>query len=66
MIQAMELDYGAVAEVDLLHEPKEALRAGVFATPALTRPGDGNDCAHLYGDLSDEETLRSFLLEIAE
>lgn len=50
-------------EIDLIEQPQECIRYGIFATPALLRidDGDGEPASVLYGDLSEEQRLRRFL-----
>lgn len=51
-------------EIDLLQEPTQAIAFGLFATPALLLADETRARAVLYGDLSDERTLRQFLDEL--
>ncbi|EWH00504.1 circadian clock KaiB family protein [Halomonas sp. BC04] len=48
-------------EIDLLVEPQEAIDFGIFATPALMHIDASGTRRVLYGDLSDEHSLRDFL-----
>lgn len=51
-------------EVDLLVTPGEALRHGLFASPALVlTDAHGRSRSVLYGDLSEASALRRFLAE---
>ena len=62
-LQDTETDLASVnvEEVDVLREPLEALRLGIFATPALVWTRGTKAEAVLYGDLSDDAALRLFL-----
>lgn len=51
-------------EIDLVEEPGQALRFGIFATPALVHLGDDDSANVLYGDLSEEQRLRRFLADV--
>ncbi|SEL14007.1 circadian clock KaiB family protein [Halomonas daqiaonensis] len=48
-------------EIDLLHEPQQAIHFGIFATPALMHIDASGNRRVLYGDLSDEHRLKDFL-----
>lgn len=50
-------------EIDLVEQPQECIRYGIFATPALLRVGAGDASNVLYGDLSEEQRLRRFLAD---
>ncbi|WP_290796876.1 circadian clock KaiB family protein [Halomonas sp.] len=55
------LDIAPAREIDLLREPQQAIRFGIFATPALMRIDASGNRRVLYGDLSDERRLKDFL-----
>lgn len=48
-------------EIDVIQHPEAALSHGVFATPALALVTPNNDRQFLYGDLSDQSRLDTFL-----
>lgn len=50
-----------VEEVDVLSEPRQALRLGVFATPALVWTDGETTLGVLYGELSDRNKILDFL-----
>ncbi|WP_462330849.1 circadian clock KaiB family protein [Thiohalocapsa halophila] len=60
-----QLDLGDIAtrEVDLVADPAQTLAYGIFATPALLRPGPNGQADVLYGDLSEREMLERFLAQ---
>ena len=60
-LEAADLGKVTVDEVDVLREPREALKLGVFATPALVWTNGASAQSVLYGDLSDDAALRRFL-----
>ncbi|MFO8044951.1 MAG: circadian clock KaiB family protein [Halomonas sp.] len=55
------LDVAPAREIDLLRDPQQAIRFGIFATPALMRVDASGSRRVLYGDLSDERRLKDFL-----
>lgn len=55
---------GWPCEIDLLQEPTQAIAFGMFATPALLLNDETRNRAVLYGDLSNERSLRQFLDEL--
>ena len=59
------LPHTIVHEIDVLRDPLVAIRFRVFATPALVAVRDDRATAVLYGDLSDPEAVRRFLLGVA-
>lgn len=60
-LDASGLDIDPAREIDLLCEPQQAIRFGIFATPALMHIDAAGNHRVLYGDLSDEHRLRDFL-----
>ena len=58
------LPHTIVHEIDVLRDPLVAIRFRVFATPALVAVRDDRAAAVLYGDLSDPEAVRRFLLDV--
>lgn len=52
-------------EVDLLEQPEQTITYSVFATPALLRVDEDGGVHVLYGDLTNETTLRNFLGDLA-
>ncbi|CAM3400881.1 circadian clock KaiB family protein [Halomonas lysinitropha] len=60
-LDASGLDDTSVHEIDLLQEPQQAIRYGIFATPALMHIDASGNRQVLYGDLSDELRLKDFL-----
>lgn len=48
-------------EVDLLLDPQQAISYEIFATPALMHIDASGHRRVLYGDLSDERSLKDFL-----
>ncbi|MDN3517238.1 circadian clock KaiB family protein [Aquisalimonas lutea] len=56
-------DVESVREIDLLQQPLLTIEYGIFATPALLREDTADSRTILYGDLSDNASLRRFLLE---
>lgn len=50
----------APREIDLVEQPEQGLRYGIFASPALLRM-DQSRPVILYGDLSEDSRLRHFL-----
>lgn len=65
LARALE-DLGTTArprEIDLVEEPAESLRYGVFATPALLHLGEDGPEGVLYGDLSESAHLQRFLAD---
>jgi|GEM_PF-837761 len=50
--------------IDVLRDPLVAIRFRVFATPALVAVRDDQAAEVLYGDLSDPEAVRRFLLDV--
>ncbi len=63
-LEARGLDKTPVRQIDVLHEPQQAIRCGVFAAPALMLIGTSGHRRLLYGDLSDADSLRDFLSTI--
>lgn len=61
VLRAAHLEHLDVEQVDVLRRPHEALRLGVFATPALLWTDGATAGDVLYGDLSDEDALLAFL-----
>lgn len=51
-------------EIDLLEQPEEGMTHSVFATPSLLKTTETGEVFMLYGDLSDEDKLRSFLSDL--
>ncbi|MGI3212626.1 circadian clock KaiB family protein [Roseovarius tibetensis] len=47
--------------IDLLQDPQQAIHLGIFATPALMHVDASGHRRILYGDLSDERSLKDFL-----
>lgn len=60
-LESLALPPDTAREIDLIETPGEAIRRGIFATPALVRDGAEDRPAILYGDLSDERRLQQFL-----
>lgn len=60
-LEAMGMEHIQPMEVDLLEKPSATITYSVFATPALLRTGDRGEVSVMYGDLSEESKLRSFL-----
>lgn len=60
-LQAAGLDGHWPREIDVLSAPGEAIRFGMFATPALLRTDSFGQESVLYGDLSDDAALRRYL-----
>ncbi|MBD3895449.1 hypothetical protein IEI94_06245 [Halomonas sp. ML-15] len=56
----------APREIDLLGDPQEAINFGIFATPALMLVDASGRRTVLYGDLSDEHSLKTFLSPLRE
>ncbi|MEX2517137.1 MAG: circadian clock KaiB family protein [Gammaproteobacteria bacterium] len=53
---------GVLAEVvDLLSQPEQVIKYGVFATPALMNASQSGNPQILYGDLSNTDRLLKFL-----
>lgn len=50
-----------VEEVDVLREPRQALKLGVFATPALVWTDGDTALSVLYGELSNRQAVLDFL-----
>lgn len=65
VMQEVGLASSIVHEIDVLREPLVAIRFRVFATPALVSVRDDQAASVLYGDLSDAEAVRRFLLDAA-
>lgn len=65
-LESLQLSPDMTREIDLIESPGEALRNGIFATPALVRDGSEKRPAILYGDLSDERRLRHFLASLVQ
>ncbi|MGM0951659.1 MAG: circadian clock KaiB family protein [Pseudomonadota bacterium] len=51
-------------EIDLLEQPRQAIKHSVFAAPSLLKVGPDGETSVLYGDLSEEERLRRFLSDL--
>jgi circadian clock protein KaiB len=60
-LEQLGLSGAEAREVDLIAEPGQTLAYGIFATPALLRPGSNGEAEVLYGDLSEREALERFL-----
>lgn len=60
-LEATAHDGARAQEIDLLREPQQAIHFGVFATPALMHIDASGHRRVLYGDLSDEHSLKDFL-----
>ncbi|MBS9403420.1 hypothetical protein KG088_07250 [Halomonas sp. TRM85114] len=60
-LEANSIDDAPTREIDLLREPQEAISFGIFATPALMHIDASGKRRVLYGDLSDEYSLKNFL-----
>ena len=60
-LEQLGLSGAETREVDLIAEPGQTLAYGIFATPALLRPGANGQAEVLYGDLSEREALERFL-----
>jgi circadian clock protein KaiB len=60
-LASLKLSAETAREIDLIQSPQEALRHGIFATPALLRQTGDEQPAILYGDLSNEISLQQFL-----
>lgn len=57
----LHIDSIEVCEVDLLENPGEALQSSIYATPALLYLKRNGRESVIYGDLSDEKILLTFL-----
>jgi circadian clock protein KaiB len=64
VLEAHGLDGAPIEEVDVLRQPRVALEYHVFATPALICVRGDGPADVMYGDLSDEEALATFLAAI--
>ena len=51
-------------EVDLLEQPEQGITNSVFATPSLLKTSETGEVSVLYGDLSDEDALHRFLVDL--
>lgn len=60
-LEEQHLKHITINEVDVLRAPHEALRLGVFATPALIWTNGAGVDEVLYGDLSNRDGLLAFL-----
>lgn len=64
-MQALDIGDNVLDEIDLIADPGPAVKLGIFASPALVRRAGNQEPAVLYGDLSDEDSLRRFLADLA-
>ena len=64
MLEQLEKNDIEALEVDLIKQPEAGLSHSIFATPALLKTSNDGTVSMLYGDLTNEERLYQFLLEL--
>ena len=64
MLDRLNLNDVRPFQVDLLEQPEQGIEHAVFATPSLLKFDATGEVSVLYGDLSVEERLQSFLSDL--
>ncbi|MDR5900303.1 circadian clock KaiB family protein [Halomonas vilamensis] len=64
MLDQLNLSEVKPFEVDLLEQPEQGIEHAIFATPSLLKFDTTGEVSVLYGDLSAEERLQTFLSDL--